>query len=289
MSEEGGVTVVIPTRNRRDVLRATLQRVRDALGATVSVRVFDDASDDGTIAMLRAEFPEVIAMRSGAMVGYVAARNMAFQACTGESIFSLDDDSWPLDARVGEIAREMFRAHPACAFLAANISDATHPHGAFEGAAAEFPVRNFVGCGFVVRREAFVKLKGFRHVAPYGGEELEIALRAHAAGMETLFVPELKVFHERTPQNRSEARELRSGLCNSMSFSVLNEPGWAVALHLPRLGVRSAWFGARRGHPLAPWLGMGDFARRLPGLMRERNPVRTADFRGWRKLPSCPP
>jgi len=73
--------LVILNWNTRDLLRECLRSVYAAQGpATYTVCVVDNASADGSAAMVRAEFPQVQVLESPANVGYAAGNNLGLRA-----------------------------------------------------------------------------------------------------------------------------------------------------------------------------------------------------------------
>jgi GT2 family glycosyltransferase len=88
-------SVIIPTRNRRDLLRECLTAVTRQEYPHVEIIVIDDGSSDGTDQMVRTSFPCVryIHTRSGA--GSPAARNCGVYAARGDIIAFTDDDCVP--------------------------------------------------------------------------------------------------------------------------------------------------------------------------------------------------
>ena len=130
MPEPGSIAVVIPTHNRCELLRRTLSRTLSLMRDGTSVVVFADACTDGTLSMLKGEFPGVEVVSVNEKVGYAVARNRVFRECGREFVLSLDDDSWPLDADFGGIIRRQFARVPEAAFLAGNVHDQQHPDGA---------------------------------------------------------------------------------------------------------------------------------------------------------------
>jgi glycosyltransferase involved in cell wall biosynthesis len=89
-----GIAVVIPTRDRRDLLSRALQSVRAQTCKPAEIIVVDDGSTDGTAAMVRARFPEVVLLQQAA-AGVSAARNRGITHSRSEWIALLDsDDEW---------------------------------------------------------------------------------------------------------------------------------------------------------------------------------------------------
>ena len=92
------VAAVVVTRNRSDVLRETLLAIRRQELAPATILVVDNCSEDGTAAMLRAEFPEVGYHRLPENLGFGAglAAGMERAGRSGCDYFwLLDDDSRP--------------------------------------------------------------------------------------------------------------------------------------------------------------------------------------------------
>jgi glycosyltransferase involved in cell wall biosynthesis len=94
MPDPPDVTVVIPTRDRWDLLRA--HALRSALGqegVAVEVVVVDDGSTDGTAAALAAESDTRLrVVRHDHSRGVAAARNSGIDVARGAWIAFLDDD-----------------------------------------------------------------------------------------------------------------------------------------------------------------------------------------------------
>ena len=88
------ISVVIPTYNRCELLRRALISVFSQTLLPTEVAVIDDGSTDGTNAMIRNEFPEVIYYRQE-NPGVSSARNLGIQHTTGDWLAFLDsDDEW---------------------------------------------------------------------------------------------------------------------------------------------------------------------------------------------------
>src|SRR5438552_17543630 len=87
------VTIVFLVFNRRDELRESLRRMlheSDYEAGRVDVIVVDNASTDGSGAMVGDEFPNVRLIRHERNVG-VSGWNDGFAAAWGEYVLALDD------------------------------------------------------------------------------------------------------------------------------------------------------------------------------------------------------
>ncbi len=86
------VCIIIPTRNRRNLLR---QAVRSAFNQTwpnTEVLVVDEASSDGTAEILKTEFPRARVVRNDPPRGPGGARNVGIANADCDWILFLDDD-----------------------------------------------------------------------------------------------------------------------------------------------------------------------------------------------------
>lgn len=88
------ISAVVPTYNRRELLKRALLSVFSQTSLPTEVIVIDDGSTDGTEAMLRREFPQVNYYRQENL-GVSAARNLGIQQACGDWLAFLDsDDEW---------------------------------------------------------------------------------------------------------------------------------------------------------------------------------------------------
>lgn len=88
------ISVVVPTYNRRELLKRALLSVYSQTLLPTEVAVIDDGSTDGTEAMIRREFPQVN-YYCQLNQGVSAARNLGIQQATGDWLAFLDsDDEW---------------------------------------------------------------------------------------------------------------------------------------------------------------------------------------------------
>lgn len=90
-----GLSVVIPTRNRRELLSTTLASVLDQRDVDLEVVVVDDGSDAGVAAIPEFHDCRVRVVRHSTRRGVAAARNTGIAAATKEWLaFTDDDDIW---------------------------------------------------------------------------------------------------------------------------------------------------------------------------------------------------
>ena len=87
-AKPAGISVVIPSRNGRDLLDRCLPRIYDA----DEIIVVDNGSDDGTDAMLRAEFPSVAIEHSAKPLSFARAVNRGILRAHFSHVCLLNND-----------------------------------------------------------------------------------------------------------------------------------------------------------------------------------------------------
>jgi GT2 family glycosyltransferase len=179
-------TVVITTRNRKEMLRHAIESALMQKGE-VEVMVMDDASTDGSTDMVRREFPMVCLFTTAHRCGLIVQRNRAAELATAPVIFSLDDDAVFTTSNIVQQALSYFEEPRvgAVALPLVNIIDGVKQEF-FVGRPSEtgqfWITHAFPGGASAVRRELFLSLGGFRGYFFQWGEEAEFAQRMLSAG-----------------------------------------------------------------------------------------------------------
>lgn len=88
-------SVIVPTYNRKELLRRCLAAVVNQDVTDYEVIVVSDASSDGTSKMVQKEFPNVHFLDQRRNRGPAAARNRGIEIARGEIIAFTDDDCEP--------------------------------------------------------------------------------------------------------------------------------------------------------------------------------------------------
>ncbi len=113
----GEVTVLMPTHDRRDVMRATLDRVLGQREVDFEVLIVDDASTDGTAEYLAAVTDPRIRVVSTAKGGASGARNAGLREIQSRWVaFCDDDDLWHEDKLASQMAALRDRPDAAWSF-----------------------------------------------------------------------------------------------------------------------------------------------------------------------------
>lgn len=114
------VSVIIPTRNRRDVLGQAIASARAQTLPPAEIIVVDDASTDGTADWLRAEHPDIRLIVLSERGGAPSARNAGIDVASGEFLAFLDSDdcfmAQKLERQLGAL-QDSGAAFSTCGFV----------------------------------------------------------------------------------------------------------------------------------------------------------------------------
>lgn len=130
------LSVVVVTYNARVFLPACLSSVaRHLSGIAYEVCVVDNASGDGTRALVEKEFPWVVLVANQSNVGFAAGVNRGLERTTGRYVLWLNPDTELLDDGFVEIVRYL-DAHPETAVVGPQL---VNPRGEIELSCRSFP------------------------------------------------------------------------------------------------------------------------------------------------------
>jgi N-acetylglucosaminyl-diphospho-decaprenol L-rhamnosyltransferase len=118
------LAIVIVSYNARDDLARTLASLADAPPSVSHVTVVvDNASSDGSLAMVRERFPEVRTIDAGANLGFSKANNLGIRATAGEWVLLLNSDTVVPSGAIDGLLDDL-RAHPEAAAAGPRLVDA---------------------------------------------------------------------------------------------------------------------------------------------------------------------
>jgi GT2 family glycosyltransferase len=129
------VSVVVVSYNTRDLLRQCLQSVAASAHRPVEVFVVDNASGDGSQAMVAAEFPGVTLIALDRNLGFGAANNVALRRCQGEFVLLLNPDALLAEHALGALMAAIV-ARPAVGIVGPRI---LNPDGSPQSSGYHFP------------------------------------------------------------------------------------------------------------------------------------------------------
>jgi GT2 family glycosyltransferase len=274
----------------------------------------DNHSTDGSMALLRAEFPSVEIMAFPENLYFTGAYNQAIRQVDSEFIVLLNNDTFVAQDWLVELAKALdasgddvvifgskilhYDAHDRLAFAGGqfNVMGGGYPRGWGEPDSGQFQA-GFVGlaCGaaMLVRRSAYLGLGGFdpRYIAYF--EDVDLCWRAWLAGLKVVYVPGSVIYHKVGSSfgaRRSPVR-ITLSLKNRLATLVKNLelPGviFGVLANLIFETYRVFFFLLHRDLPAirAILAGLKGFFGELPGTLVSRRAIqgsrkiRDADLR----------
>ncbi len=220
------LAVIVVSWNTCALLAESLASVAEATaGLDVEAIVVDNASTDGSAAMVRADFPTVRLLVNATNVGFARANNLGVAATDAALLLLLNSD-----ARLGGEALQRLlarmRAAPRAGVIGAELRN---PDGTFQYSHAPFPTLGMEllmlsglgrkvfgswypsrgprsgdaactvdwvgGACMLARRAAFEAVAGFDEGYELYGEEVDLCYRLRRAGWEVWYEPAARVVH----------------------------------------------------------------------------------------------
>jgi GT2 family glycosyltransferase len=258
------LSIIIVNWNGLAVLRNCLDSIfGDSQGLEFEVIVVDNASHDGSVAMISCEFPRVIILRNQQNVGFAVANNQGFAVARGRYILLVNNDTLVLPGALAECARYM-DTHAKVGALGCRVE---FPDRSFQTSCYRFndlwvlfmtrflplasvrherlnigrywgrqfteptEVDAVAGCFMLVRRDVISRVGGLDEDFFMYGEDQEWCSRIKRAGWRIVYFPEAAVIHIHRSSSSQALRALRVIECMSP----------VLVLH-KRRGPVIAWF-----------------------------------------------
>jgi GT2 family glycosyltransferase len=267
------LSVIIVNWNVLELLRRCLLSLNPKTqGIATEVIVVDSASCDGSVEMVRREFPWVRLIASQENLGYARGNNLGAAGARGRYLLILNPDTELVGGALEGMARYLDE-HPRAGALGPVLR---YPDGSFQSSRRRFPtlatafcestllhqwfpnnrvVRRYhlddrpsdvphsvdwvVGAALMIRREAW------QHVGPLDEgffmyfEELDWCQRCWAAGWEIHFLPTAEIIHHegKSSEQVATARTIRFQRSKIGYFRKYYGAGWSWIIRLFLLGT----------------------------------------------------
>jgi GT2 family glycosyltransferase len=280
------LSVIIVNWNVLDLLKRCLLSLNPTQeGFSTEVIVVDSASYDGSVEMVRREFPWVRLIASQENLGYARGNNVGMAEACGRYRLILNPDTELVGGALEGMARYL-NEHPKVGALGPALR---HPDGPLQSSRRRFPtlatafcestllhqwfpnnrvarryyvddrrpdvpqpVDWMVGAALMIRREAW------QHVGPLDEgffmyfEELDWCQRCWTAGWEVHFLPTAEIIHHegKSSEQVATARTIRFQRSKIRYFRKYFGAGWSWVIRLFLLGT----FAVQLGEELLKWL-----------------------------------
>jgi GT2 family glycosyltransferase len=281
------VSVLIVTRNRQASLSNALHSSVSQDYPNIEIVVIDNASTDGTVEMVRRDFPRIQLITENRNLGCPSARNLGIMKCRGEFIYLLDDDG---ELEKDAISQAMRRAESdPCLGVVLSVRKEADETG-IHILPGLYPVyiASFIGCCALLRVTALRQVGLFPDDFFRQAEEDDLAIRMLDAGWYIFLEPRSVMHHARSVIGRNQTE--------FDFFSIRNTT--KTALRLWPFPYNIAKIVINLSHGIRIFLIKGDFrnfirlvqefATDLIQLREKRRPVRLHTIRLFLRLQNHP-
>jgi GT2 family glycosyltransferase len=223
-NEAVAVSVVVVSRNTRDLTRSALQSVFESADAFVKeVAVVDNGSTDGTADMIAADFPAAKLTRSETNLGFARANNLGAKDARGEFLLLLNSDA-RLKPDTLALTVSWMRQHPECGVAGVQL---LNPDGSLQNSIANLPslatellnksllrrlfpnrfpgkerkltepikVESVIGAFMLIRGQVWRDLGGFDERYFFFLEETDFCRQARQKGWKIYHLPQAQAWH----------------------------------------------------------------------------------------------
>ncbi len=253
------ISVLIVNRDGEAHLGRCLESVA---GSGVEVLLVDNASRDGSLAMVRDRFPEVTVLPQDHNLGFAAANNLAASRACGAALLLLNADAWlepgALDrlaekleqrSEIGLVAprlcypdgRRQFSWSPARGVIGEAMQKARNPlegwgwaHGTAARAVARLAGRHwFTAACALVRTEAWRSVGGFDEGFFMYFEDVDFCIRLENAGWQLAQEPLAVARHSGGAATVRQVDDLYRP--SQLRYYRIHRPAWEARLVERRL------------------------------------------------------
>jgi len=210
--------------------------------------VVDNGSDDGTVAAVRHQYPNVHVVALKQNIG-MPARNEGFFRAHGEYVTMIDDDSYPMDDAIPDTVSYL-DANPACGAVVGRV---LLGNGRPEASALPSVM---IGCATTMRKSVLDQVGGVSPEFFRQAEEYDLSFRFWQAGYSVERFEDILFRHEKVPTGRSSEMVARLDMRNNL---ILCERYLPKSL---RIAFREDWtqrylaIATQQGHEQAAKRGM---------------------------------
>lgn len=255
------LSIVIVNYNVKYFLKQCLSSVfgsertlADGSELELDVWVVDNDSVDGSVEMVRADFPQVHVIENHENVGFAKANNQALASCTGQCLLLLNPDT-VVESDTFVRCVDFMAAHTDCGGLTVKMVDGDGnflkeskrgfptPEASFykiSGLIKLFPQSRRVaayymghlpedavneieimpGAFLMLRREVYDQIGGLDESYFMYGEDIDYSWRIRLAGWKNYYFPETRIIHYKGESTKKGSMNYVYTFYNAMSIFV---------------------------------------------------------------------
>ncbi len=253
------LSIVIVSWNVRDLLLQCLQSIYSiTTSSSFEIIVVDNASQDDTLARVKAQFPQVQQIENHENVGFARANNQAIAVSTGRYVLLLNPDTRVFPGALDYLV-QFLDAHPGAGAAGSHL---LNPDGSLQASCYPFPTlwREFwrlfnldalypvalyrqdkwdlsqprqvdylQGTSLMLRRSALDQVGLLDENFFVYTEETDLCYRLHKAGWALFWVPQSQVTHYGGQSTRQVAQQMFVSLYRTKMQFIRKHYGGAAA------------------------------------------------------------
>jgi GT2 family glycosyltransferase len=293
------VSIVIPNWNGIAHLPVCLDALRGQTYRGLEIIVADNASTDGSQALLTAQYPEVCLLALPTNRGFTGACNAGIYAAHGAIIILLNNDTEATPSWIEEVVAA-FERHPEAGMVASKMllfdrRDTLHTagdiyrvdglpanRGVWQKDDGRFDAEEYVfsACGgtSAYRRAMLDQTGTLDDDFFFSCEDVDLGWRAQLTGWKSIYAPRAVVYHHLAATGGGTTASYYDGR-NTLWVIAKNYPGPLLRKYWPKIlaaQTRRAWdaLKAWRGDAARATLrGMLAGTATLPRMLRKRRKI----------------
>lgn len=239
------LSIIVVNYNVKDFLENALLSIKKAIiGIDAEIIVVDNASEDGSVEMIRQKFPDVKLIANNENVGFARANNQALKLARGKYIVLINPDTIVQEDTFKSLI-SFLESHPDCGMVGCKI---LNPDGTLQlacrrsfptpwvaftkmvGLSSLFPkskifakynltyldpneiteVDAVSGSFMMIRREVYEQVGGLDEDFFMYGEDIDWCYRIKKSGWKIYYVPSTQIIHFKGESTRrSSVDEIR--------------------------------------------------------------------------------
>jgi len=237
------LSVIYVNWNASDLLQKSLKTLPEAIAdIDYDVWVVDNASTDGSAAMVRANFPQVNLIQNSTNTGFASANNQGMKFAKGRYFLLINTDAFAAPGSINQL-HKLAEEQPRAGIIGARL---VNLDGSFQGSYVDFPnlLQEFLilsslgrlfygswypnhsaeaangpkmvdyvqGACLLVRRQAYEAVGGLDESYFMYAEEVDWCYSMHRAGWEVWYQPSASVTHIGGASSRTRANQRETDL-----------------------------------------------------------------------------
>jgi GT2 family glycosyltransferase len=251
-------SIVIPNYNGAVYLENCLKSLKSQTYQTMEIVVVDNASQDGSVDLVRALAPEAVLLRENRNCGFAEGADIGIHASRGDWVAVLNNDT-EAGSHWLAACMQAIQNHPDAAFLACRILDFSIRDRLYsagdcflragigyrrgqeqtdrEDFRRECKIFSASGCAALYRRDVLKQTGVFDKRFFAYLEDVDLGLRLQAAGYHGYYVPGAEVYHHGAATSGGEFTRLsvRLRTRNSLLILLKSMPGGILFRCLPMI------------------------------------------------------